>query len=332
VEAKRNKSKTSVFGIVNISPESFSYALNPADSFNSQKTLDLACNLFHAVDVLDIGAVSTRPNSSLIDEALELKRYQDFLPRLLAMQPQAKISLDCFRHQVLKPLVESYPVAYINDVTGFSDPKIIELVAASDAQAIVMHSAGQVPALTNVADDYYLSRHCEPAGRSNPSGLSTELLEFFAGIIAKADSYGLKREQLIFDPGLGFAKNLRHSLELLALIPDLRAEFGIPILIGASRKSFLMRWFEAALSRLGARDYKHGLLSALLEIAEEESGLSLDQDLIAAGVFKQFPTDDTERDELELRDKLRNLYSHLALTGGSNALRLHDLRALPRLI
>jgi hypothetical protein len=88
-----------------------------------------------------------------------------------------------------------------------------------------------------------------------------------------------------------------------------------------------MRWFELAVSRLGARDYKHGLLSALLEIVEEESGLSLDQDLIAEDFFKQFPPVDTEPDELELRDKLSYVYNRLAMDAGADYLRVHRIFA-----
>ncbi len=317
MEAKNKPGRViKVLGIVNISPESFSYAHDPDTNCFDQKVFSLATELLDVgVNALDIGAVSTRPNSSLIDEALELKRYQDFLPRLVAAHPSAQISLDCFRHQVLKPLLETYSVAYVNDVSGFTNPDLVRLLAGCEAKAIVMHSSGGLPALANVADDYYTD------------GLYDDMARFFSASIALATEHEIDMSRLILDPGLGFAKNLKHSLEILALIPRLRAEFGMPILVGASRKSFLMHWFEAALSKLGARDYKHGLLSALLEIAEEESGLILDQDLIAEDFFKQFPPVDTEPNELELRDKLSYLYNHLAIDAGAGYLRVHSMKA-----
>ncbi len=313
MEAKNKPRRVKVLGIVNISPESFSYAHDPDTNCFDQKVFTLATELLNVgVDALDIGAVSTRPNSSLIDEALELKRYQEFLPQLREAHPDAQISLDCFRHPVLKSLLEAHPVAYINDVSGFTNPDLVSLVAGCDSKAIVMHSSGGLPALANVPDDYYAD------------GLYDDMARFFSASMALASEHGIDSSRLILDPGLGFAKNLKHSLEIVALIPKLRAEFNVPVLIGASRKSFLMRWFEAALSRLGARDYKHGLLSALLEIAEEESGLSFDKDLIAADFFRQFPPVDTEPDELELRDKLSYVYNRLALDAGAEYLRVHN--------
>ncbi len=318
MEAKNKSQRVKVLGIVNISPESFSYALSPIpNSFNQEVFTHSTKLLSLDPEALDIGAVSTRPGSQLIDTSQELKRYQDFLPALLSKYPQAKISLDCFRHEVLGPLLVEYNIHYINDVTGFSDPKLIELASTTKAEAIVMHSAGQVPALTNIADDYY------------PQGLKAELLEFFAAVITKAERQGINRARLILDPGLGFAKNLRHSFELLTVIPELRREFGLPILIGASRKSFLITWFEQALSRLSGRDYKHGLISALLELAEELSGLEFDQDAIAADFFKQFPSEQQEADDLLLRDKLTNLYNRLVQ---ADCLRVHDYKAVPRLV
>ncbi len=317
LEAKNKFGRVKVLGIVNISPESFSYAYDPDTNCFDQKVLSIATELLNVgVDALDIGAVSTRPNSSLIDEALELKRYQEFLPRLLTAHSSAQISLDCFRHPVLKPLLAAHSVAYINDVSGFTNPHLVRLVAECDAKAIVMHSSGGLPALANVPDDYYAD------------GLYDDMARFFSASLALAAEHGVDTNRLILDPGLGFAKNLKHSLEIVALIPRLRAELGMPILIGASRKSFLMRWFEKAVSRLGARDYKHGLLSALLEIAEEESGLSLDQDLIAADFFRQFPPVDTEPDELELRDKLSYLYNRLAIDAGAEYLRVHSEKTI----
>ncbi len=308
-----NKShkRVEVFGIVNISPESFSYAYDPNPNCFDQKVFNFITELSD-VDVLDIGAVSTRPNSSLIDESLELKRYQEFLPRLLAAHPNAQISLDCFRHGVLKPLLAAHRVAYINDVSGFTNPDLVRLVTECDSKAIVMHSSGGLPALANVPDDYYAD------------GLYDDMARFFSASIALASQHGIDSSRLILDPGLGFAKNLKHSLEIVALIPRLRAEFGMPVLIGASRKSFLMRWFEKAVLRISQREYSHGLLSALLEIAEEESGLLLDQDLIAADFFRQFPPVDTEPDELELRDKLSYVYNRLALDAGAEYLRVHN--------
>lgn len=318
MEAKNKPGRViKVLGIVNISPESFSYAHDPDTNCFDQKVFSLATELLNVgVDALDIGAVSTRPNSSLIDEALELQRYQDFLPRLIAAHPGVQISLDCFRHQVLKPLLETYAVAYVNDVSGFTNPDLVRLVAESDSKAIVMHSRGGLPALGNVPDDYYAD------------GLYDDIARFYAASISLATEHGIDTSRLILDPGLGFAKNLKHSLEILALIPRLRAEFGMPILIGASRKSFLMRWFELAVSKLGARDYKHGLLSALLEIVEEESGLSLDQDLIAEDFFKQFPPVDKEPDEIELRDKLSYVYNRLAMDARAEYLRVHSFKAI----
>ncbi len=343
----QQKSKPQVLGIVNISPESFSYALEPANTFSTKKICDFAHELYSlGINILDIGAVSTRPGSELPDEDLELKRFENFFSEFYGAQSQssksnkqegssaaAQISVDCFRYQVLKPLLQKFPITYINDVSGFTDPKFVATVAeytSAESKIIIMHSRGGLPALSGVADNFYLS---EAEARSSLKALEDDLSGFFQRSIELAKQHGIAKQRLILDPGLGFAKNLKHSLQVLALIPKLQTAFDLPLLVGASRKSFLILWFEEAVARLQHKSYSNGLISALLEIAEQQSGMSFDGSTIIAEFFAQHPPEsNAEYNEIHLRDKLSNLYNRLAIGLGADYIRVHNSAAVPLMV
>ncbi len=213
-------------------------------------------------------------------------------------------------------MLQDYSVHYINDVSGFQDRALLKLALEYRLSTILMHPGPSLPALAaeTISDDFYLG------------GLEDELMRFFANRLKVAEEEGLG--SVILDPGLGFAKNLKQSLAILGYISKLKSEFTLPILIGASRKRFLGLWLDLAIERLSQRDYPHGLIEALIEIAEEESGLDFDHDQIARKFFQDYPEAPEHYDEILIRDKLTALYNHLASLAGADYLRVHHPRGV----
>lgn len=213
------------FAILNLTPDSF--------SDGSEHNLDTNYSTLKAIslqkmgaDVLDIGAESTRPGAETLSPNEEFARLKPFLE---AYSGDLPLSIDTRKPAVVREMA-SYKINYINDVTGLqADPDMAKAIAQLDnCQVIVMHSSGQIPspASSEIKDDFY-------------DDLYDHMLGFFTKSIEIAERAGIDKSALILDPGLGFAKNLKQSFAILNYLPKLREHFGLPILIGASRKSFL---------------------------------------------------------------------------------------------
>lgn len=234
-----------VFGILNLTPDSFSdgdeSVLDPSLAMKKAKALIDA-----GAEVLDIGAESTRPGASPVDTKKEWARLKPFLDVYNLDTP---LSLDSRNPDIVKrALYQTDAIRYINDVSGMLNPEmlaILEQHADEKIKFISMHSKGGVPGLASelVRDDFY----------QEDGGLFEHMKKFWAGVFDLSQKFGLKQERFILDPGLGFGKNLKQSLEILSLISELKKEFGLPVLIGASRKRFLKEWKnkpDAALEEL----------------------------------------------------------------------------------
>lgn len=223
------------FAILNITPDSF--------SDGSDKMLDPAYALAKAeeliaagADVLDIGAESTRPGADELKDESELSRLIPFLEKFRNQYPDFPISIDTRKAGVIKEAL-NYNIQYLNDVSGFLNPKMAEIIGNNlnstqnpNFKIIAMHSKGGIPAIKSkdVGDDFY-----------GELGLLTDMKKFFYTSLKLAERHGIEPSRFILDPGIGFGKNVKQSLEILDLIPELRNEFNLDILIGASRKSFL---------------------------------------------------------------------------------------------
>lgn len=223
------------FGILNLTPDSFSDGAenNCNLDFFSQKAKNLINTGF---DVIDIGAESTRPGADIITQKQEWSRLKDFLLNYNLSKP---LSLDSSKPETIKnALYHSSSIHYINDVTGLQNPDLLYQVAEhaeSFVKLIGMHSKGGVPPslkASEIPDDFYDAE----------GGLEEDLRRFFDESIKACKKFSIDESRLILDLGLGFGKNLKHSLELIELIPKIKSEFGLPIMLGASRKSFLRLW------------------------------------------------------------------------------------------
>lgn len=204
-------------GILNVTPDSFS---DGGQFFDSEKALARADRLFEdGAAIVDVGAESTRPGATPLTPAQERERLQKILQRLIERYP-GRISVDTYHPETAEWALGLGDVI-INDITGLSNPKMVELITTHKARCIV----SQLPA---------------PDPRSAHSGkLVNDIDEVVTDLKAKAEQLqdkGLPRNRIILDPGIGFGKTdeLNHRLLRFAeQIPD------YPVMIGYSRKRFL---------------------------------------------------------------------------------------------
>jgi len=208
-----------VMGILNVTPDSF------ADGGNHLDTEDAIAYGLHMVaegaDIIDVGGESTRPGADRISEEVEQARV---LPVITALAAQGiTVSVDTMRASTAKLAVQA-GATIVNDVSGgASDPDIFATIAALNCQYILMHWRGHSKDMNSKA--IY-------------TDVVTEVIAEINIQLEKALAAGIKGENIILDPGIGFAKDAEHNWEILRRIDEFIA-LGYPILIGHSRKRFL---------------------------------------------------------------------------------------------
>ena len=215
--------RPAVMGVINLTPDSFS----DGGRFNRE---DLALNeasrqLRDGAQVLDLGAQSTRPGAVDVGAEEELSRLLPCLQSIRAAHPQAILSVDTFLAPVARAALEA-GADWINDVSGGRrDPAMLSLVADAGCPYVLMHSRGDSQTMDNCTD---YGEQGVVAGVLQELRLSTD----------RALQAGLSRDQLIWDPGLGFAKTTDQNLQLIRQLDELQQD-GIPLLLGPSRKRFI---------------------------------------------------------------------------------------------
>lgn len=209
-------------GVVNVTPDSFSDG-GLWDTPDAAVTHGRAL-LADGADILDIGGESTRPGATrpLLEE--EVGRVVPVIRTLAA--DGARVSVDTMRSQVAEQALDA-GATIVNDVSGgLADPRILDVVAAADATYVCMHWRG------------HSDRMQDLAAYDGPGGVVAAVREELGERVDAARKAGIPDERIVLDPGLGFAKRAAHNWTLLAGLPDLQA-LGFPLLVGASRKSFL---------------------------------------------------------------------------------------------
>ena len=215
--------RPAVMGVINLTPDSFSDGgrFNRADLALNEASRQLQAG----AQILDLGAQSTRPGAVAVGEEEELSRLLPCLESIRAAHPQAILSVDTFLASVARAALKA-GADWINDVSGGRrDPAMLPLVADAGCPYVLMHSRGDSLTMDDCTD---YGDQGVVAGVLRELRLSTD----------RALQAGLSREQLIWDPGLGFAKTTDQSLELLRQLEDLQQD-GIPLLLGPSRKRFI---------------------------------------------------------------------------------------------
>ncbi len=208
-----------VMGVVNVTPDSFSDGgefLDPAKAIAHARRL-----VSEGAHLIDVGGESTRPGASPVDPDVEFERIAPLIAALAA-DGRVPISVDT-RHAATARRAIAAGADIVNDVTGLADPAMRAVVRETGAAAIVMHLRGTPETM---------------ASETQYEDLRGEVFEALARATEQAEADGIPSTKLIIDPGLGFAKTAPQSLELLAHVGELRS-LGYPVLVGASRKSFL---------------------------------------------------------------------------------------------
>jgi dihydropteroate synthase len=212
--------RTLVMGVLNVTPDSFSDGGRFGDA---DAAVGHGLALFEAgADLVDVGGESTRPGAAPVGAAEERRRVVPVV-RDLRARGAGPISVDTTKAEVARAALDE-GVDLVNDVSGFRfDPAMVPLIAERKVPAVVMHLRGG-----------FEEFHREPTYGDVMDEVKAELRDS----LARGESAGIARERLIVDPGLGFAKNASHSLEVLRRLPELQ-ELDRPVLVGPSRKSFL---------------------------------------------------------------------------------------------
>jgi dihydropteroate synthase len=212
--------RTLIMGIINVTPDSFADRGLRFDA--GRAVADGLQMIADGADILDIGGESTRPGADPLPEDEELRRVLPVVERL-AREGHVPVSVDTYKANVARQALER-GAAIVNDISGLSyEPALADAAAASGAGLVLMHNRGR-------SRDMYLE-----AAYQDVAG---EIILELETALGRAASRGVPREQIIIDPGLGFAKKADHSWTVLAEL-DRLAALDRPILIGPSRKSFL---------------------------------------------------------------------------------------------
>jgi len=211
-----------VMGIVNVTPDSFSDGgryLDPGLALARCHEL-----LAEGADVLDLGGESTRPGSAEVSAAEQWRRLEPVLTEVAHARPDAVLSIDTRSAEVAERALGA-GARIVNDVSALADPAMAGVAGRASAGLVLMHMRGTPETMQR--DTAY-------------GDVTAEVAAYLRERIAVAVAAGVARECIALDPGIGFAKSAQGSLELLARIPELAA-IGSPVLVGASRKSFLAR-------------------------------------------------------------------------------------------
>jgi dihydropteroate synthase len=223
------KSRSKIVGILNLTPDSFS---DGGKYFDEKKALFyLEEMLMAGADIIDIGAESTRPNAQILNAQEEIARLENILPKLIfAIKNFNKIhnkniqaSIDSYHLETII-FAHKIGVEIINDVSGLIDEKIIDYIAQNNLTAILMHN---------------LAIHSNPELIVNRDlNVVEEIISWAHQKINYLTARKIQKSQLIFDPGIGFAKNSTQSIRILKNINAFRV-LNLPIYVGHSKKSFL---------------------------------------------------------------------------------------------
>ena len=224
-----------ILGILNITTDSFS---------DGGKYLEAGAAIFHAramaesgADIIDIGAASSNPDAQAVAPDVEIARMAAVIPALT--EKGLSLSIDTFAPQVQRWAL-AQGVDYLNDIHGFPEPALYPQLAASDARLIVMHMVQErgVAVRTDVPSSEIFDR----------------VIRFFDARVKALIDAGVARERLILDPGMGqfVGTGMENSLILLRRLPELKARYGLPVLVSLSRKGFLRKLVNRPALEAGA--------------------------------------------------------------------------------
>jgi len=207
-----------IMGVLNLTPDSFS----DGGKFNNKKnSLNHAANLFKSgADIVDIGGESTRPGSKAISNKKELARIEKTIKKISRKIP---LSLDTRKSEIMEKGIK-IGVELINDVSGLEyDSETVNILRKYKTPFVLQHSQG-TPENMQIKPSY--------------KNELLDIYDFFEEKIKFLRGKGIKHNNIIVDPGIGFGKNLKHNINLVSNISIFHS-LGFPILLGISRKGFI---------------------------------------------------------------------------------------------
>lgn len=219
---------TRILGILNVTPDSFHDGGRDASPEAGAARARLMMEA--GADALDVGAESTRPSAEPVSEVAELDRMVPLLE--LLREDEIPLSVDTTKARVAERALE-LGATMVNDISGLQrDPEIASVCAQHNAGLILMHMRGEPRTMKSLA---------------SYQDVVEETLRFLHDAIDLAVRLGVPERNLIIDPGLGFAKTATHNLQILRRLQEFLA-LGRPVLVGASRKSFLAEYDSPAVA------------------------------------------------------------------------------------
>jgi len=224
-----NLNRVAIMGVLNITPDSFSDGglfldTDQAVAHGERMAADGA-------DIIDIGGESSRPGADVISTVQELDRVMPVIERLSRLL-DCPVSIDTYKPEVMQAAVGA-GAGLINDINALQAPGALEMAAKLDVPVCLMHMQGTPETMQK-----------EPSYEH----VTTEVKTFFGDRISACTEAGLKQDQLLIDPGFGFGKSVTHNLDLLRNLWQFK-DFGLPILAGLSRKSFIGKILGTPVNR-----------------------------------------------------------------------------------
>ena len=244
--------RTLIMAIVNATPDSFSGdGLYAGDGVSLDRALAAALGQIAAgADILDIGGESTRPGADLVSAPDEIARVEPLI-KAIRERSDIVISIDTFKAEVAQAAIKA-GADLVNDVHALAaDPDMAQTVARAGVPIVLMHNSARAG---------HLTKSPVIGGQYDPTIEGDICGQVIAGLKARIDlacSAGIKRENIIVDPGLGFGKTIAQNLELIDRLDALRV-LGCPILSAPSRKSFI-----GAVLNLDVQDRVEGTAAAI---------------------------------------------------------------------
>jgi dihydropteroate synthase len=222
IAALFKKQRPLIMGILNLTPDSFSVGDPEADV---SLFLRHAETMFAAgCDVLDVGGESTRPGAAEVTAAEELKRILPFLQAFRKQHPDFPISLDTKKYEVAKALLP-YQIDIINDVSFLADTRLAHLAGEQGLFYVLMHTRGTPQTMVGLTD--------------YPEGLLPTIFSEINIRLQRLAEIEFPRDQVILDPGFGFAKTPEQCRAMMDSLGLWRQHYSQPLLLGISRKRFL---------------------------------------------------------------------------------------------
>ncbi|MCT7632543.1 dihydropteroate synthase [Aliarcobacter butzleri] len=216
---KEQNYPTKIMGVLNANEDSF---FKNSRFDNSEACLKIEKMIEDGANIIDIGAVSSRPGSLPVSENIELDRLKDIVQTIYQNKYYEKVdfSIDSFSPKVIE-YVLNHGFKIVNDITGLENDEVCKLVSKYNAQAVIMHMQNNQ---TNMQEAPFYE------------DVIVEIDDFFTKRLEKVKSFGVK--DIVLDVGIGFGKTLEHNLLLLKNLEHFK-HFGYELLIGASRKSMI---------------------------------------------------------------------------------------------